>query len=163
MVAPPHNFDVGHHVAEVKMAQYAELSQVETLYAETSYGGGINEKDTVFVAKTNGVIVGAVRLCLEEGVIVLRGMQISKAFQRHGIGAQLLAACTSHLDQKLSFCLPYLHLKEFYGSASFEVAPLNELPEFLAKRLSSYLTRGQDVIAMRRITPNHSIERTLKI
>jgi hypothetical protein len=60
----------------------------------------------------------------------------------------------SSLGWKLPYKVRVLH---------FLKAPRNELSEFLAKRFSSYLARGQDVIAIRRITPNSSIGRTLKI
>lgn len=136
---------------EIGMARYAEQSQVRALYAEVEYGGGVNAQDKVLVARSNGEVVGAVHLCLEEKVTQLRGMQISKTYHRQGIGAQRLAACTSDLDQRLSFCLPYSHLKVFYGLASFEIIPQVELPNFLAERLSSYLARRHDIISMKRL------------
>jgi N-acetylglutamate synthase-like GNAT family acetyltransferase len=143
---------------EIRIARHSDISQIEAFYLTLGYGGGINKKDTVFVAKANGEIVGAVRLCPEAELTVLRGMQISKAFQRQGIGTRLLDASSSHLDLRLSFCLPYSHLKGFYSSASFEPVRPIELPEFLATRLASYLARGQDVVPMRRMARNPSIE-----
>ncbi len=150
------NSGVGSQTVMVRLAKSSDLPQVASLYHEAGYGGGIDGNDEVFVATSNENLVGAVRLCSEDGVIVLRGMQVSGAFQRQGIGAQLLRACTLHLDRGPSFCLPYSHLAEFYGTASFETVRATELPDFLAKRLHLYLARGQDVIAMRRHKPRHA-------
>ena len=104
----------------------------------------------MIVAKLGATLVGVARLCPEEGVTVLRGMQVSKAFQGQGIGARLLAACVPHMAQSDTFCLPYTHLEHFYAAAGF--APINGagLPGFLAQRLAAYRGRGQDVMAMRR-------------
>ncbi|KQV51039.1 GNAT family N-acetyltransferase [Duganella sp. Root336D2] len=137
-------------MVKVRLAKNADVPQVGALYVEAGYGGGIDENDTVIVATASEKIVGAVRLCSEDGVTVLRGMQVSETFQRQGIGSQLLKACAGHMDIGQAFCLPYSHLAEFYGAASFEAVSAEELPDFLAKRLYSYLARGQDVIAMRR-------------
>ncbi len=135
---------------EIRLARPSDVPQIEQLYAEAGYGGGIGADDYAMVALSGENIIGAVRLCSENGVTVLRGMQIKLAFQRQGLGARLLEACGAHLDENMAFCLPYSHLAEFYGLASFETVDASELPEFLAVRLASYLDRGQDVIAMRR-------------
>jgi hypothetical protein len=120
------------------------------LYAEAGYGAAINPADTVVVAKSFGQVAGVVRLCPEEGVTVLRGMQIKETFQRPGIGARMLLACEPYLEGRQSFCLPYAHLVTFYGAARFVVAGKAALPEFLAQRLSLYSAQGKDILAMRR-------------
>jgi len=134
--------------AEAGRAQWRDVTD---LYAAAGYGAAIEETDIVIVAKHGGQIVGAVRLCAEEGVTVLRGMQVKKTFQRQGIGSGLLAACRPYLNRGEAYCLPYAHLVSFYASAGFEVVPGTDLPAFLGQRLSSYLAGSREVVAMRRV------------
>lgn len=135
---------------EILEATQSELGDVASLYAEAGYGAAIDPADIVIVAKDCGVLAGAVRLCTEEEVTVLRGMQILSAFQRQGIGSRLLAACVPFLDRRQAFCLPYAHLVTFYAAAGFELAADAELPDFLKRRRDAYNAQGQNVVAMRR-------------
>ena len=69
-----------------------DISRVLNFYAERCYGGGIRPEDAVLLAEHDGELIGIVRLTTEEGVVVLRGMQVHPRFQRQGIGKRLLAA-----------------------------------------------------------------------
>jgi GNAT superfamily N-acetyltransferase len=142
---------------EISEAARSELGDVANLYAEAGYGAAIDPADTVIVAKIRGELVGAVRLCTEEGVTVLRGMQIRGAFQRQGIGSRLLAACRPFLETRQAFCLPYAHLVTFYAAAGFEVAAATALPGFLMRRQHAYNAQGKNVVAMRRDRPPGSM------
>ena len=135
---------------DVRIATHSELSEVESLYAICGYRGGVDAADTTFLARSQGQLVGAVRICAEHGTIVLRGMHVLPLFQRQGAGSQLLAATIPLLNKGPSYCLPYSHLVGFYGSASFETASPNQVPAFLRDRLAVYLARGQDIITMSR-------------
>jgi GNAT superfamily N-acetyltransferase len=132
------------HVAE------AELEQVRAFYEANGYGGGASKDDLVLAARVDGRLAGVVRLCPENGVIVLRGMQVASGFQRQGIGRALLAYCVPHMARGEAWCLPYDHLVDFYERAGFTAVPPGELPPFLAERLAGYLAQGQRVLAMRR-------------
>lgn len=132
-------------------ASRQDRQDVAELYKEAGYGAAVQPGDTVIVAKAAGRVVGAVRLCAEEQVTVLRGMQVKEAFQRQGIGFMLLRACQPYLEQEVAFCLPYTHLVSFYSAADFQVVSGEKLPAFLAQRLASYLAGGQQVLAMRRM------------
>lgn len=135
---------------DVADAAPGDLAGVAALYAAAGYGAPVDPADTVVTAKLIGRVVGVVRLCPEEGVTVLRGMQVAPAFQRQGLGARLLAACAPHLAGRQVFCLPYAHLAGFYAAAGFETVDEHALPAFLASRLAGYRAGGQEVIAMRR-------------
>jgi len=148
-------------MGKVEVAQPSELEEVAAFYKHCGYGGGVSERETTLVLRVGGQLIGAVRLCPEEGYVVLRGMQVHPAFQRQGVGYRLLSACVPFLEKRQrSFCLPYTHLVSFYEKAGFSEVPSTELPAFLSARLSSYLARGQQVLAMARVTPNPSIEQT---
>jgi len=137
------------------------LAQVRAFYGQAGYGGGVSALDTVLAASAGDRVLGAVRLCEEHGVIVLRGMFVAADAQRQGIGLALLAACLPWLDRGESFCLPYDHLVGFYSAAGFEPVPAEMLPPFLHARLTSYLEKGQRVLGMRRAgrgyMPNKSL------
>jgi predicted N-acetyltransferase YhbS len=137
-------------VAIVTIVPSGDLERVAAFYRTAGYGGGVSADDITLAATTEARIVGAVRLCRESGVIVLRGMQVDPAVQRQGIGSTLLRECLPHLEGGAAYCLPYAHLAGFYGAAGFVPAPPAMLPPFLAERLAGYLRKGQGVIAMRR-------------
>jgi N-acetylglutamate synthase-like GNAT family acetyltransferase len=137
-------------VIEITEAGPADHADIAALYAEAGYGAAIESADTLLVAWAGAQLAGVVRLCAEEGVTVLRGMQVLPAFQRRGVGSKLLAACGPRLDGQLAFCLPYVHLKDFYAAAGFTPASADILPDFLARRLADYRAKGQQVLAMRR-------------
>jgi N-acetylglutamate synthase-like GNAT family acetyltransferase len=128
----------------------ADLADIAALYAEAGYGAAIDAADKILVARADGELAGVVRLCTEEGVAVLRGLQVRAGFQRQGIGSRLLAACGPWLSLREAFCLPYTHLVDFYAAAGFVLVSSEALPGFLARRLDSYLAKGQQVLAMRR-------------
>lgn len=130
--------------------QENELDRVREFYKAAGYGGGVSPADLTLGAKLDDRLIGVVRLCDEEGVTVLRGMQVLPAFQLQGVGLMLLEHCVPHLDRGAAYCLPYDHLVRFYGRAGFKPAAADELPAFLARRLSAYITSGQKVLAMRR-------------
>jgi len=138
---------------DVRVAGPSDLRDVGLLYSICGYRGGVDAADTTFMARWQGDLIGAVRICTENEVIVLRGMHVLPAFQRQGAGTQLLAATVPWLDGGVSYCLPYSHLVRFYGSASFEPASPDNLPHFLRERLAAYLARGQSIIAMSRPRP----------
>lgn len=138
---------------QVEIAAPEDLPDVLAVYAEGNYTGGVAPADRVFIARCDGVLAGAVRLCPEGGTTVLRGMQVRAAYRRMGVGYALLAACVPDLDKGVAYCLPYTHLVAFYEAAGFRVAGMDEIPEFLRLRLEGYLADGQQILAMRR-TPN---------
>lgn len=106
--------------------------------------------DLVYLAEDNGALVGVVRRTQEHGVSILRGMNVAPAYQRQGIGSQLLAALTRELGNVECWCLPYRHLVSFYSAGGFALVPDSELPPFLQRRLQDYRTRGLDCLAMQR-------------
>jgi N-acetylglutamate synthase-like GNAT family acetyltransferase len=142
----------------IEIVATEDIQRVRALYDECGYDGGVAETDLVIAAKSGDALVGAVRICLEEGVTVLRGMQIKQAYQRRGIGRTLLSVCEKTLDRGVSYCLPYRHLVAFYKAGGFEVVAEATLPDFLQTRLHSYVSGGQNVIAMKRISSNPSLD-----
>ena len=122
-------------------------------HAERRYGGGIRPEDALLLAEEHhGELISIVRLTTEEGVVVLRGIQVHPRFQRQGIGKRLLGAVAQELDGKGCFCIPYAHLVCFYGGIGFHVMDPAKAPTFLRPRLEKYRDRGDgnDYLIMRR-------------
>jgi GNAT superfamily N-acetyltransferase len=137
----------------IKLAKLHDTEAIKTFYSQCGYGGGLNEEDRVFTAQLGEEIIGAVRLCPDNGFSLLRGMQILAPFQRQGIGTQLLRACTEQLVDQVCYCIPWQHLRSFYLQAGFqEVSPV-EVPALLRERFDDYISRGMNVILMGRLPP----------
>lgn len=135
----------------VRTANNEDLPRVNEFYSLTRYKFRPSVDDVVFIAETDGKIVGATRVVTENGDLVLRGMQVHVDYQNHGIGRRLLQAAKDELDRaKESYCLPYRHLELFYTSAGFKRIPSAIAPKFLRERVDSYRNSGLDVILMRR-------------
>lgn len=145
----------------IEVINDAGLAQVRAFYEQVGYGGGVSAADTVLAALAGERVAGAVRLCEEHGVIVLRGMYVAPDCQRLGIGRALLARCLPWLDRGEAFCLPYDHLVGFYKEAGFEPVTSDALPPFLRERLEGYLAAGQRVLGMRRRGPAYMPNRSL--
>jgi predicted N-acetyltransferase YhbS len=135
----------------VHTADAAELDEVREFYKTIGYGGGVSQSDVTLTARLDGRLVGAVRLCSESGVVVLRGMQVDPSFQRKGIGRTLLQHCVPFLNTGSAYCVPYEHLTNFYGQVGFIETPPKLLPAFLAERLAGYVATNRQTVAMKRM------------
>jgi N-acetylglutamate synthase-like GNAT family acetyltransferase len=159
-----HMVNVTHHedvnaflsaiVADVVLreASSADRERVRAFYVSCGHSGALESADRVLLAERDGQIVGAVRLCIEEGVQVLRTMRVRPDAQRRGVGRALLRRFDAMLGPGPCYCLPYAHLTGFYGIIGFEEASPYALPPHLAARLARYRAErpGVDMIAMRR-------------
>lgn len=141
----------------VALSDANQLDAVADFYDRCGYTGGIQPGDMTFIAKSTEEILGAARLAIENGVLVLRGMQVIKNLQRHGIGKNLLTALNKAIGTRECYCIPYAHLKEFYGCIGFfEIAP-SIGPAHLQERLKQYLDSGLNVVLMSREGDPHNL------
>jgi GNAT superfamily N-acetyltransferase len=134
----------------IRWADPDEYARVLQHYEVCNYGGGIDGKDQVAIAVSDE-IVGAVRICSEIGVIVLRGMQMKAEFQRKGIGSDLLGFLEANTNMNGCYCLPYKHLVNFYAKIGFEEISQKGAPVFLAARLEKYQSNGNTEIIIMQI------------
>lgn len=133
----------------VALAVESELPEVLDLYERVGYTGGVAEDDRVLVAHRAGRIVGAVRLCHETGLLVLRGMYVLEDSRGSGVGTALLARASREIGTAESWCVPYVHLMDFYSRIGFREAT-GRVPGFLGERRDRYARRGARVTVMRR-------------
>jgi len=124
------------------------LHDLTRIYDVCGYGGKIEADDTLFVAYLSGIAAGGVRLCNEEDVIVLRGMEILPRYRRQGLGLGLLAACKPALSEQTVYCLPYAHLVDFYATVGFSPIDIECAPYFLQARAADYAKTGKKIVAM---------------
>ena len=132
-----------------------EIDRALKYYAAWGYAGGVNPADVVLLAERDAEWLGLVRVASENGVLVLRGMQVRPDVRRQGIGTRLLDAVTAWLDlstnaQAACYGVPYVYLLEFYGRGGFAECVSAEEPAFLTARVAEYRARGLDVTLMRR-------------
>ena len=131
----------------IRFAGINEYSEVLTHYKICNYNGGVEDEDIIVIA-IDEELIGAVRICSGYGIHVLRGMQIKPAWQKKGIGSSMLNFLVNNVDMNGCYCLPYRHLKSFYGSIGFEEIAPKDAPVFLQERFEKYLSSGLDVIIM---------------
>jgi N-acetylglutamate synthase-like GNAT family acetyltransferase len=134
-----------------RLATPDDLGKVRDFYARFDYARHVSVGDTILIAERQGEICAALRLAVEHGVLLLRGMRVAAEMRRQGIGAQLLHAAVPVIGGRECFCVPLSHLVGFYGQIGFvEIEPENA-PGFLQERLTEYQEDlGLEVVVMRR-------------
>jgi GNAT superfamily N-acetyltransferase len=130
----------------IRQANKTEYPQVEQHYALCGYRGGIGDDDLVIVSPEGEAIVGAVRICFENGERVLRGMHIQPAYQGNGLGKAMLEYVALHVGLHGCYCLPHAHLRLFYGHVGFREIEEDGAPEFLVRRLRGYREAGHPTL-----------------
>jgi len=105
---------------------------------QCGYRGGVLAQDRVVTATDGSQIVGVARLCREEGVTVLRGMEIAPAYQRKGIGSRMLGELDNLIGKGACWGIARAHLDSFYGRIGFYFVDETQAPEHLRARLHSY-------------------------
>lgn len=127
-----------------------EIFKANEFYKLTNYSRIVSSAERVFVAESDGEILGAVCIENKEQINVLRGMYVLPQLIGKKIGSNLLKFIEPFLSEADAFCIPYRHLEGFYSKVGFSVASENTTPEFLMERLQGYLDKQSDVIVMYR-------------
>ena len=117
----------------------ADIERVKTFYASLRRIPDAEPDDFILLAENDDRnIVAAVRLCLEGGYLILRGMLIAHAYRRQGLGKQMLRVLEPHMSGQDCYCLPFAHLETFYGTVGFETVDDAHLSDFFRERLAKY-------------------------
>ena len=133
---------------EIRKLTTADFEQVQRFYESVDYVQKLDPENLFYGALHNKEMVGVVRLAYENGVCVLRGMQVRANYQFLGIGTSLIKALEAEIPLKDCFCLPYKWLEKFYGQIGFKTISSEVAPEFLLTRLAEY--QSPDLILMKR-------------
>lgn len=136
-----------------RQARRDEIQRVVAFYRSFDYTPSIGPDDVLVVAELDGSLCGVVRLCQEQGVLLLRAMRVRQDVRRQGIGTRLLQAIEPLIAEQECFCIPHRYLCEFYGRIGFVAIAASQAPGFLQERLARYRAEyGLDVIVMRRLS-----------
>jgi predicted N-acetyltransferase YhbS len=85
------DFEAILKVQQAAFGEYATVYQVSAWTTETLESLRQDAKDKrIFVAESEGVIVGSVRFWTVAGVCVIRLLSVSPASQKHGVGKALI-------------------------------------------------------------------------
>jgi len=137
-----------------RIAGSREYPRIAEMYAGWGYRGDVSPEDVLYVAERGTQLVAAVRRTQEHELLLLRGLYVAPALQRRGIGSRLLDAFVNDLKDMACYCVPYAHLRGFYGRVGFAPLADNVAPNVLRDRLTSYRARGLDVLVMLRALPS---------
>ena len=119
------------------------LTAVQAFYEKCGYSGTATPDDTIVAATEGSEIVGAARLCGEEGVLVLRGMYIAETHQRRGVGSRMLIELEKLIGNRAYWGIPFAHLESFYGQIGFRfLDDEREAPLHLIVRIQTYRARN---------------------
>jgi GNAT superfamily N-acetyltransferase len=92
----------------VRKACSSDFEGIRQFYAERLPNYAVSPGDSIYIALDGDSICGAVRLVEEQGVLLLRGMQVSPSHQKAGIGTKLLELLDREIGltkkRHLSFC-----------------------------------------------------------
>lgn len=135
---------------QIEYAETTDLPAVQAFYSTVGYGGTALPSDRLLVARADQSIVAAVRLCTENGTLVLRGMYVAEEGQGQGIGSRLLESIDKVIGPAECWCLPYSHLTRFYSQIGFRMCEGEDAPTFLTDRWRRYIDAGQKVVIMKK-------------
>ncbi len=135
-------------MSRTRIAEPNDFEHICAFYLQQNYAQPISTRDTLVVAEGDKGIIGALRLCEEEGLLVLRGMRVDENYRRQGVGAGLLHQAVDVIQERECYCIPHHHLRSFYGRVGFVEIDPKAAPFFLQERINRYTTLGLDVILM---------------
>jgi N-acetylglutamate synthase-like GNAT family acetyltransferase len=134
-----------------RLALPRDAENVRSFYRENGYTQALSPGDTVLLGERQGSVCAALRRCLEQGMLVLRGMRVAEGIRRQGVGTILLQSAIPHIGGRDGYCIPHRHLRTFYGRIGFSPIEACQAPAFLRDRLECYCGEHDlDVILMRR-------------
>ena len=99
----------------IRVFDNEDLSAVQKFYSEMEYSGGLNPSDRLVIAKEESRIIGVLRVCEEQGHLLLRGMRVRPDRRGQGIGELMLAVAETVIGQRTCYGLAYPDLVAFYG------------------------------------------------
>ena len=133
---------------DIELEETTDQAGVRSFYDSVGYGGGVYPDDRLLVVRKNRSIIAAVRLCDEEGFLVLRGMYVAEERRGQGLGSRLLESASSAIGSSECWCVPYTSLTDFYSRIGFKKS--ESIPAFLMARCERYTESGQLVTVMQR-------------
>lgn len=131
--------------------QETEFDSANHFYKSVGYIQSTQKYDKFFAAFYDQQMIGLVRLALENGILVLRGMQIRADYQFLGIGTKLIRLLEKELGNQKCFCIPHGWLEKFYSQIGFsKIENMDLAPLFLKDRFKDNQKKYPHLILMMR-------------
>ena len=127
-----------------------DVEAVRLFYSLTTYrnGIGVKKEDEIVAAFEGERMVGIFRLCLENGLIILRGFNVLKDHQRKGTGTLMLMKFENELGNRNCYLICKRQLNKFYSKAGFKLVE-NGMPDFLVERMVGYKNLELNILLRR--------------
>ena len=93
-------------------------------------------------------LIGALALCDEAGITILRGPEIRHERRRRGLGKSLMRAAAPALEGRACYVISYRHLVRMYREFGFQRCGVGEGPEFLRRRVRDLNERSWDLLLL---------------
>jgi len=122
----------------IRPATTADLDAAHACYRRNAYTGTIQPEDLPLVAVAGGEVVGVVRIALENGHQLLRGMFLDETQRRRGLGTRMLQRLAEALDDAPCWLICGPHLIGFYGQVGFRLTEDLEAPPHVQERVARY-------------------------
>lgn len=145
----------------VQIADRRTRSDAQNFYTSVGYHQLIEPDALVIIGRIESKIIGVVRLTIEHGHRVLRGMQVDPNFQRQRLGTKMLQELERHMGSHECFCLPHGWLEGFYGQIGFKKISEELAPPHLRERLLENRKKRPQLIVMKRASTSLSDRPTI--
>lgn len=102
-----------------------EIEWVNEKYEEIHFKFSTLETDHIAIATCNSEYVGLGRLCcIENSIFELGGMYVHPNYRGLGIARKIVRfLLESKIPSSTVYCLPFIHLQDFYESEGFQTVP----------------------------------------
>lgn len=120
---------------EIRKPNRKEYVEVKKIYRKIGFQWRISPDDYTLIAKQKEKIVGLLKINVDHGYPIMRGLYVAENHRGQGIARKLLNEIEITHEGKELYCLPYAHLKGFYKSFGYEVLEFGKAPEFLKRKL----------------------------
>lgn len=135
---------------DVELLDQSRYEEARSFYKRVGYFQPVTSDAKIVAASLpGGDIAGVVRLEKENGVLVLRGMQVSPELQSAGVGLRMIKLLEEKIDSEC-WCMPHDWLTGFYGKVGFRRVEAEEAPEFLRERFRANVVKYPHLILMKR-------------
>ena len=128
----------------ITVAAPSKFTKVREFYESVNYDDDVFSENLFIIAEEQDRIIGAVRLCQEGGLTILRGFNVAKSYQRQGIGSKMLNLLVDQVGSQDCYCITYAHLIDFFRRVGFEPIHWHDAPLFLQHRLLEYRKDNQE-------------------
>ncbi|MET4694027.1 GNAT family N-acetyltransferase [Endozoicomonas lisbonensis] len=121
---------------------------VNRFFKANGHKGKARSGERVFVLRSEGEIIAALRACPRSQGFLLRSVCVSVPRRGCGYGLQLVKETLLALSPSRCWCYPYQHLKHFYSLAGFKELSSESVPTEISTPWQNYQKSGKAYLLM---------------